>query len=60
LSYWVGMTFIDGTWMWVYDNSTVNGPHQPGFDCQSVNDDYGIFLEDKQCSSKLYYMCMGP
>ncbi|XP_055867105.1 asialoglycoprotein receptor 2-like [Biomphalaria glabrata] len=72
LSYWIGMKVIGGTWIWVYDNSAVNlaspelnnwadfGAHKPGYDCQSINDEgYGLYLQEKLCSSTSYYVCMG-
>ncbi|KAK0048323.1 conserved oligomeric Golgi complex subunit 8 [Biomphalaria pfeifferi] len=72
LSYWIGMKLFGGTWFWVYDNSAVNltspelnnwadfGAIKPGYVCLSINDEgYGLYLQDKLCSSTSYYVCMG-
>uniref|UniRef100_A0A2C9LQD2 C-type lectin domain-containing protein n=1 Tax=Biomphalaria glabrata TaxID=6526 RepID=A0A2C9LQD2_BIOGL len=66
------MKFIDGTWIWAYDNSAVDlrffkmfnwfdsDAHTPGFDCISINyEGDGIYLQEKQCSSMSNYICMG-
>ncbi|KAI8779904.1 conserved oligomeric Golgi complex subunit 8, partial [Biomphalaria glabrata] len=71
-SFWIGMKFIDGTWIWAYDNSAVDlrffkmfnwfdsDAHTTGFDCISINyEGNRIYLQEKQCSSMSNYICMG-